>query len=135
MELLFRSIFLLTMALPLHAQQVDSWDLPPVSYSDTPAADRVAGLAEKWASLPGGTPLERVRGILKELNVPEASQILVFSKTSKQNGLIHPGNMVDVKFMEPKGEDGDEGYEPDEYTWDHAVRGKHWRVRGYYRRY
>lgn len=92
MALLFRSFFFLTLALPLHAQQVDAWDLPPVSYSDTPATDRVAGLAEKWASLPEGTPLERVRGILKELNVPEASQILVFSKTSKQNGLIHPGN-------------------------------------------
>lgn len=92
MVLLFRSIFLLTFALPLHGQQVDAWDLPPVSYSDTASTDRVARLAEKWASLPEGTPLERVRGILKELNVPEVSQILVFSKTSKQNGLIHPGN-------------------------------------------
>ena len=26
------------------------------------------------------------------LKVPEASQVLVFSKTSKQNGLINPGN-------------------------------------------
>lgn len=87
----FRSFFLFFLAVPLHAQ-VDAWDLPPVSYSDTQATDRVTKLAEKWASSPGGTPLERVRGILKELDVPEASQILVFSKTSKQNGLIHPGN-------------------------------------------
>lgn len=92
MALFVRSIFLIWLSLPLHAQQVDVWDLPPVSYSDTPATDRVARLAEKWASSPGGTPLERVREILKELQVPEESQILVFSKTSKQNGLIHPAN-------------------------------------------
>ncbi len=85
----------LFLALPLHAQ-VDAWDLPPVNYSGTPARDRLALLAEKWAkdpgSLHGETPLERVRGILAELHVPEASQVLVFSKTSKQNGLIEPGN-------------------------------------------
>jgi hypothetical protein len=88
-------VILLLLVLPLHAQ-VDAWDLPPVSYSDTPATDRVVRLAEKWekdpASAPGGTPLERVRTILRELRVPETSQVLVFSKTSKQNGLIRPGN-------------------------------------------
>jgi hypothetical protein len=89
--MLFRSFLLLTLALPLQAQ-VDAWDLPPVGYSDTPATDRVGMLAAKWRDLPAGSPLERVREILKELEVPEASQILVFSKTSKQNGLIHPGN-------------------------------------------
>ena len=86
---------LLFLALPLRAQ-VDAWDLPPVKYSDTPAVDRLAQLAEKWSkdpsSLSDRTPLERVRAILAELQVPEASQILVFSKTSKQNNLIHPGN-------------------------------------------
>lgn len=91
LPMLFRSLCLLSLMLPLHAQ-VDAWDLPPVSYSDTPATDRVASLAEKWSALPEGAPLERVRGILNDLAVPEASQILVFSKTSKQNGLIHPGN-------------------------------------------
>lgn len=89
------SISLLSLMLPLHGQ-VDSWELPPVRYSDTPATDRVADLAEKWerdpASGPDGTPLERVRKILTELKVPEASQVLVFSKTSKQTGLIRPGN-------------------------------------------
>ena len=80
---------------PLHAQ-VDAWELPPVSYSDTPATDRVARLAERWEKDPGsgpqGTPLERMRKILAELKVPESSQVLVFSKTSKQTGLIGPGN-------------------------------------------
>lgn len=89
------SVVLLILALPLHAQ-VDAWDLPPVSYSDTPATDRVARLAEEWekdaATMPGGSPLEQVRRILAELKVPESSQVLVFSKTSKQTGLIGPGN-------------------------------------------
>ncbi|RYD18898.1 MAG: hypothetical protein EOP88_20965, partial [Verrucomicrobiaceae bacterium] len=86
---------LLFLASSLHAQ-VDTWDLPPVSYSDTPATDAVAKLAERWkkdpSTMPEGTPLERVRKILAELKVPEASQILVFSKTSKQTALIGPGN-------------------------------------------
>lgn len=86
---------LLVLTVRLHAQ-VDAWDLPPVSYSDTPATDRVARLAEEWekdpATMPGGSPLEQVRRILAELKVPESSQVLVFSKTSKQTGLIGPGN-------------------------------------------
>jgi hypothetical protein len=89
------SVILLLLTVRLHAQ-VDAWDLAPVSYSDTPATDRVAQLAERWekdsASVPAGTPLERVRKILAELKVPEASQVLVFSKTSKQTALIGPGN-------------------------------------------
>lgn len=91
-----RFIPALILALPMLHAQVESWDLPPVKYSDTPARDRVAKLVEKWAkdpaSLKGATPLERVRAVLAELHVPEASQVLVFSKTSKQNGLIRPDN-------------------------------------------
>jgi hypothetical protein len=82
-------------SLPLNAQ-VDSWDMPPVSYSDTPAQDRLSKLAESWqkdpASLKGNSALERLRSVLAQLNVSEASQVLVFSKTSKQTALINPGN-------------------------------------------
>lgn len=94
-SMLLRSTGLFFLTLPLQAQ-VDAWDLPPVSYSDTAATDRVASLVEKWekdtSSRPDGLPLEQVRKILAELKVPEASQVLVFSKTSKQTALIHPGN-------------------------------------------
>ncbi len=93
--MLLCAILLLCLTFASHAQ-VDVWDLPPLSYSDTPATDRLAVLAEKWqkdpVSLPGATPLERLRSALVQLQVPEASQMLVFSKTSKQNGLIHPRN-------------------------------------------
>jgi hypothetical protein len=76
--------------------QVDLWDLPPLQYSDTEATDPLTKLARDWQTgkvrLQGTTELARVREVLAALGVPEASQVLVFSKTSKQNGLIHPGN-------------------------------------------
>lgn len=93
MKRIIASAFLFTV--PLHAQ-VDLWDLPPLRYSDTAATDELTQLASDWQSgkrtLQGTTELARVREILAALRVPESSQILVFSKTSKQNSLIHPGN-------------------------------------------
>ena len=65
-------------------------------YSETEATDQLAVIAREWQSgkrtLHGKTELERVNEILATLKVPISSQVLVFSKTSKQNGLIHPGN-------------------------------------------
>lgn len=90
-----RFVLIALLAGQLHAQ-VDAWELPPVRYSDTVATDAIARLAGEWeknpALLKGRTPLERVREILAALEVPEASQILVYSKTSKQNALINPAN-------------------------------------------
>jgi hypothetical protein len=77
----------------------DPWDLPPLRYSDTAAKDPIARIAE-GSGIEGRTPLEKLRFVLKSLDVPEASQILVFSKTSKQNGLIHPGNPRAIYFNE-----------------------------------
>lgn len=85
----------LCFIVPVSAQ-VDLWDLPPLRYSDTAATDRLTTLANEWQSgvkkLSGRTELERVRELLSALQVPQASQVLVYSKTSKQNNLIHPGN-------------------------------------------
>lgn len=93
MKRVLLSLFLTTAT---SMAQVDLWDLPPLQYSDTAATDALAKLAQDWQSgkskLQGTTELARVKEILAALHVPEASQILVFSKTSKQNGLIHPGN-------------------------------------------
>jgi hypothetical protein len=93
-------ICLLACALASAGQRchaaTDIWDMPPLRYSDTAATDPLAVLA---AGAPPGmvvtnarTPLDRLRSVLKLLDVPEESQVLVFSKTSKQNPLIHPGN-------------------------------------------
>lgn len=70
--------------------------MPPLNYSQATANDRVSALAAQWQK--GTSPwhqenqVERVRDMLRRLKVPESSQILVFSKTSKQNALIHPQN-------------------------------------------
>lgn len=77
-------------------QRVDVWDLPPLRYSDSRSTDKLATLAGRLSdgSLPnpGVGALEKLRWVLKELEVPESSQILVFSKTSAQSRLIHPAN-------------------------------------------
>ena len=72
------------------------WDLDPIRYTDTPASDAIAefgkGLAAGTRRLEGATDLEKLRYVLRMLDVPEESQILVFSQTSHQNRLIRPGN-------------------------------------------
>jgi hypothetical protein len=93
----FLCLPLLGIGLALGAS--DLWDLPPLWYSDTASKDPIARLAE-GSGIEGQTPLEKLRFVLKLLEVPEASQILVFSKTSKQNGLIHPGNPRAIYFNE-----------------------------------
>ena len=80
----------------LASADADFWDLEPIRYSDTAPTDRLAKLAGELASgakkVEGQSGLERLRFVLKELAVPEESQVLVFSKTSLQIALIHPKN-------------------------------------------
>ncbi len=82
----------------------DFWDLPPLRYSETASTDPIAKLAAELAKgerkIEGDTPLDRLRFVLDLLKVPAESQMLVFSKTSKQNPLIHPGNPRCVFFNE-----------------------------------
>lgn len=88
---------LLMLALvPEAPAAVDFWDLAPISYSDTAPTGRLARRAAEYATgarkPEGEGQLDRLRFILRELGVPEESQVLVFSKTSHQNPLIHPAN-------------------------------------------
>ena len=97
--------FLLLLALVQSAPaEADYWDLPPIRYSDAKPEDSLAKLAADLESgvrrVEGSTPLERLRFVLHELRVPEESQILVFSKTSHQNALIHPKNPRSLFFSE-----------------------------------
>jgi len=97
--------FLLLLALVQSAPaEADYWDLPPIRYSDTKSADSLAKLAASLEAgerrIEGSTPLERLKFVLHELQVPEESQILVFSKTSHQNPLIHPKNPRALFFSE-----------------------------------
>jgi hypothetical protein len=86
--------------LGIASAAVDPWDLPPLRYSDTAATDVIAGLAEGGGGVKGDTPLEKLRFVLDLLEIPDESQMLVFSKTSKQNALIHPGNPRALFFNE-----------------------------------
>ncbi len=77
------------------------WELPPLRYAETEATDRLAKQAGKAAAgdwLAGGTPLERLLSLLGLLEIPVESQIMVFSKTSAQNMLIHPANPRSIYF-------------------------------------
>lgn len=91
-------------ALTSLAAAADLWDLPPLRYSETPSGDPIAKLAADLASgtraLEGGSPLERLQAILRLLEIPAESQILVFSKTSKQNALIRPEHPRAIYFNE-----------------------------------
>lgn len=78
----------------------DLWDLPPLRYSDTAATDAIAVLVNSGQRVEGNTPLEKLRSVLNLLQVPAESQMLVFSKTSKQNPRIHPENPRCLFFNE-----------------------------------
>lgn len=80
----------------LDALGQDSFDLPPIRYSDSISKDPVAHLERKIQRgelvLPRDPQFGVLPGLLKELNVPVESQVLVFSKTSLQIHKISPSN-------------------------------------------
>src|SRR5262249_52374466 len=84
------SALLLTVS-PALALDIDA---PPIRYTESTPANAVSRLQER---LDAGTMTLRpekglgyLRPVLKELNVPESSQVLVFSKTSLQRHRIRP---------------------------------------------
>ena len=80
----------------LDALGQDSFDLPPIRYSESSSKDPVALLERKIQRgelvLPQDPQFGVLPGLLKELNVPVESQVLVFSKTSLQLHKISPSN-------------------------------------------
>jgi hypothetical protein len=85
----------LALALPhLAAAAEDAYEQAPIHYSATKPKDAIQ-LLERQVRL-GKVKVDRsdgwsvLRDVLKELNVPLESQVLVFSKTSKQNDRITP---------------------------------------------
>ena len=108
MKRIASSLNLLSLLLGIPAGaafgQLDFWDLPPISYSDTPATDAISKMAAELAAgtleIEGQGALERLEFVLNKLEVPVESQVLVFSKTSLQNGRIHPKNPRSLYFSE-----------------------------------
>jgi hypothetical protein len=78
---------------PLSAQ-IDSLDREPINYKTAPTDDAITALQQRIDV--GKTKLAFVDdhgylpAVLKELNVPQSSQVLVFSKTSFQRERITP---------------------------------------------
>ncbi|BDS06346.1 hypothetical protein NT6N_13860 [Oceaniferula spumae] len=87
---------LLLMSVPVTAQPKEAYDLAPVNYSrakdDNTITRLQAAMDEQRRTLPGSDSRQILKALLDELNIPVASQTLVFSKTSKQRDLISPTN-------------------------------------------
>jgi hypothetical protein len=85
------AISFVAQSLWMSAQR-DFFELAPIKYSDTKSTDAMARLSADWEAgrkpLPKGEPLEMLRTLLKQLEIPEESQVLVYSRTSQQNNLI-----------------------------------------------
>lgn len=80
----------------------DEYELPPVNYSTTLPEDAVQALVKGTSAktLRGKQGWELVKELCRSLQVPEASQVLVFSKTSKQNDRISPQTPRAIYFNE-----------------------------------
>jgi hypothetical protein len=93
MRLLTFAAFLIGVLFSAKAS--DDYEQPPISYSDTRPNDAVSRLQarlDKRELAFTGTERDAVRQILRELKIPESSQMLVFSKTSVQRVRISPQN-------------------------------------------
>lgn len=85
------------------AQTLPDYELPPINYSHTKPQDAVARLLQRIAAgevVLTGSDDETLRAVLRALAVPIESQLVVFSKTSLQAGLIHPGNPRALYFSD-----------------------------------
>lgn len=87
-----------------YAGAVDFWEMEPIRYSETEATDRIAQLEADLSAgrtvLKGATDREKLLEVLKLLDVPVESQMLVFSQTSHQNAFIRPKNPRCLYFNE-----------------------------------
>ncbi len=90
----FVSVVLIALASAVRPATAADLDAEPIRYSKAPADNAVSRLIDRIES--GQTTLTRdedhgyLRSVLRELAVPESSQVLVFSKTSLQRQRIGP---------------------------------------------
>jgi hypothetical protein len=102
---LFRLFFLLFAAeLPLSVSaQIEDYELPPINYSKSQPHDVISRLEKKLASGKikfSGDHKAIAHALLRELQIPEASQIVVFSKTSFQRKRIEPSHPRALYFSD-----------------------------------
>jgi hypothetical protein len=79
------------LSAPAHGQDLDR---DPINYSTAPADNSISRLQQRLdagqATFPYDEKFGYLRSLLRELHVPESSQMLVFSKTSFQRDRIAP---------------------------------------------
>ena len=97
-----RSFTFLFALLVLTARAEDEYEQAPISYSQTAPRDAVSILQRKVSEgklrLPRGDAWGLLRLLQKEFKVLDETQVMVFSKTSKQNDLIGPATPRVVYF-------------------------------------
>ena len=105
----FKWLLLLTW-IPFILKAEDEYDRAPICYSETKPNDAAYDLEKLWirgeAKLDRSSAWSIIKGLLKHLRIPEESQVMVFSKTSKQNDRISPETPRVVYF----GDDAYVGY-------------------------
>ena len=86
------------------ARAENEYENAPVRYSDTPPHDAAQQLEKDQMAgkvkLPRGTSWDTLHGLLKHWNIPRESQVMVFSKTSKQNDRISPATPRVIYFTD-----------------------------------
>jgi len=85
------------------AQGTEAYEQPPINYSATPPRDAVAAMQSRLATGQlklTGSGKEIVQSLLRELHIPVASQMLVFSKTSFQRQRIRPDHPRALYFSD-----------------------------------
>src|SRR4051812_32473663 len=103
-QLLILLLYLASAQASLAFQEYFALDQPPHNYWKRPLHDRFSRMREDLES--GRVPLDRgseksfVTSLLKALEIPVSSQMLVFSTTSLQLSLISPSNPRALYFSE-----------------------------------
>lgn len=84
--------------------QAQDFEQPPISYSTAVPANKVSDLVEKIRTGTAGLTHEAgfgyLRSVLRELEIPTSSQVLVFSKTSLQRNRISPRKPRAIYFSD-----------------------------------
>jgi hypothetical protein len=83
----------LASLMSLQGQGIEEYEQAPVRYSATQSQDATQAIEAKLAAGKLALPPDdkaTVRSILQEMGVPVESQVVVYSKTSLQRGLIAP---------------------------------------------
>lgn len=89
-----RCIFSLVVLPAIVVLAENEYELAPIHYSETQPNDSAYAMEKLMRA--GKLKIDRtdawsvLRGVLKHFGIPEESQVMVFSKTSKQNDLISP---------------------------------------------